>query len=205
MKRISRLLLIILMITTSIESMADCTACWKLKYIEVTLETGKELKGYIRWNDLWLGSTVSEKVLEGPLLSKINYLIDNTEWYKFILYQEIYLIEEILPLNTVVSSNKVDTLRNMKFINILELAQNPIDFSGAGDIINLEYESIELLNREPIYYLRTEGIVSETYFLSYNPSITEEELFQISKDPKYYLARKEYEKQKVIILPIAWD
>jgi len=205
MKILSRFLVFTLITLLAIQLRADCLACWQLKHVVITLQNGESIEGYIRWNDIWVEIYSNEDLSSRSLMEKVSQLQLDTEWYDLVVYRDIYFTGDNLPFHTIVASNRIDTIKSDQLRDLSELKMDIQSHEGAGNIMNLEDESIKLIKEKPLYYFKVEGEVSETHYLSYNPLITKEDLILISKDSKYYLKREKYEEQKVIIIVVSWD
>ncbi len=185
---------------------ADCLACWELKYVKITLTNNQVTEGYIKWSELWLRIKNPENRQFESFTEKFIFTMEGWDWAKTILYKQVYKLGDHLPITGLVTSyNSIDTIivSDIRKIDILNKYHNNLE--GAGDITELNEESIELLNKEPIVWYMEEGIVSETLFLSYNEKIIRDQLIEISEANDYWLRRKSYEEEGVLIIMISWD
>ncbi len=194
--------LIIILTFITFNLSADCLSCWELYNVEITLKNGEVVKGYITWNDSWINNETRKL----SILEKVQYQLENTSWYELTLYHEIINLGNHLPCaNGIVSTNKIDTLELNDFKNIEAIPTKEKRYVGAGWIQNLDDESIKLLKREPVNFIREEGIVSESFYLNYNPEISLEDLKKIANDKDFWYKRKSFEKNQIIGLMYSWD
>ena len=194
--------LIIILTLISFNLSADCLACWELYNVEITLTNGEVVKGYITWNDSWINLETRKL----SILKKVQYQLENTSWYELTLYHEVLKLGNHLPCaNGIISTNKIDTLELNDFKNIEAIPTLEKRYIGAGEIQNLDDESIKLLKNEPINFIREEGIGAQSFYLNYNPEISLEDLQKISNDKDFWYKRKSFEKNKIIGLIYGWD
>lgn len=203
-----RILIIIgLVIIISLKSsFADCLACWELKYVKITLTNNHVTEGYIQWSELWLRIKNPENKQFESFHEKYIFTMESWNWKNSILYEQIFEFKEHLPARVLVASNNlIDTISVSAIRDIEILKKDNSNFTGAGDILGLDSISIELLDKEPISWYRDGGSVSETLFLSYNEKINKDQLIEISRESGYWLKRKSYESEGVLIIMISWD
>ncbi len=185
---------------------ADCLACWRLQNVRITMTNNEVIEGYIKWNESWLPESRSENNQLNSFYEKYLLAAENWNWEKLTIYKDVYELKQTLKISGLITSEESITEINIKEIIGIELYKNEKNnLEGAGDITDLEEESIELLKKPPKYMHKEEGTVSVTYFLSYNENINKESLIEISETSDYWLKRRNYEKDKVIIIIESWD
>jgi hypothetical protein len=197
-----KIIFILILSLLSLNLSADCLSCWELYQVEILLENGNSINGYITWNDSWINDI---EIRKKSLDEKVKYQLKNANWYKLVFYHETIILGNHLPLSIIVSSNKIDTLQINDFKKIIEIPTKGKKPNGAGWILHLDNASLELIKKEPINYVKTESVVAESYFLNYNPEISYEELQEIANDRYFWVNRKSYEKEQVIGLMLSWD
>lgn len=203
-----RILLILgLLILISLQNtFADCLACWELKYVKITLTNNQEIKGYIKWNEVWLSSKNPEKKQFDSFHEKYIFTMENWNWEKLKVYKYILELGDHLPVKGLVTSkDSIETVFIIDIKKIERIKKESSNLQGAGDITDLDSKSIELLNKKPISWHKDQGTVSETYFLNYNEKINKDQLIEISKASDYWLKRKSYEDEGILIIMVSWD
>ncbi len=206
MNRRTLLITTVLLLLFTKPILADCIACWELKYIRITLNNEKVIEGYFRWNEVWPKVFNKENKELNTFYQEVVVYKNYIGQKNLILYNQIYQIESPLTFFALyTTTDLVDTvnIENIKSIEIINLNEKSI--VAAGDITDLEINSKKLLKKTPISFYHDEGICGETFFLSYNDRINEDSLKQISKTRDCWLKRKYYEEQNVILITNSWD
>lgn len=184
------------------EGKADCLACWILEPVEVQLKNNTTKTGYLMWNDQWLNDPSADESFDKKIK---NYHSEPGRGY-LVLYEQVYQLGGHLPCEGVVTTESlIDSISIEMVRSVKQLPHKGEKISGAGLITTLQKQSIELLKNKPSCFYISESTVSETYFLSYDSETDVSQLQEISETSDYWLKRKSFEKQGIIIIMIAWD
>ena len=200
-------LLLFLIILSPITARADCLACWELRKVEIILKVGETRTGFILWNEAWLNDKVNNwKQLKDRFPESV------LEYYRSLPSDR-----EILVLTKLATVSN-DSLAEFKAVMIGDQLKIPVDeilkiveidkdldrYQGAGSIPIYTQAELEMLNTNPYATYQEQGIVSDTYFLSYSKQIKRQQLKEISESD--YRERKEaLAESGVIIVTIEWD
>lgn len=182
---------------------ADCLACWTLEPVNIQLESGEKVEGFILWNKSWLRT---EEETTWPFAKQVINFHRTEKHDSLQFFEEVVVLGEHLPIKGFVASS--DKYFKLSLNDIEDIKSSEFEgekLNGAGWVDIFEPRTIELLKKKPLYYSKKEGVVSETYFLSYNPKYQDFQLDSISETRDLYDKRKTYENDGLIILTISWD
>jgi hypothetical protein len=202
----TKYLILFLLILSIHISKASCLACWEQRKVEIILTTGDTLTGYVEWNELWISTIPNLEKWKNKFPESI------VPFYKCAPYKkELVLIKEFI----VIKNDSIDSffctknefkqvLNYNQIISVKELDVKKKKYEGANDVLVLPQQEINQLQTNPFAVIRIEEPVSDTYFLSYNPSITPQILRSII--PKNYEDKiHELKTKGVIVYSISYD
>ena len=208
-----RLLFFILIAILNINNLkADCTACWELRKVEITLNNGDNIVGFVKWNDAWWNGDNIKKWAGKFPESFVPY-------YQSLNYNfEILVIKELIPvandsLNLLIGTKnkliatKQENLTKLDYKQIksvIEIDKNSEHFQGAGSISVYTQEELDKLNTNPYATHYVDGVTADVYFLSYNPEITREQMKELGLYTYGNLCEA-YSKKGVIMVMISFD
>ena len=163
---------------------ADCLSCWELRKVEITLKSGANITGYIKWKEAWLNGVVDTAVWKNRFPESLVAYYENLG-YKWDLevYEEIYLIknDSINPF-VATKADKAGVLEYEKVKGIRELDQDGKIYRGMGEILTFTQDEIDQLKTNPFAVFYFDSTYYSTWFLSYSKYITAEELNKINED-----------------------
>jgi hypothetical protein len=187
-------------------SQAGCLACWEQRKVEIILTTGDTLTGYVEWNELWISAVPNFKKWENKFPESLVPLYANLPYQK-----ELVLIKEFIDLKNdsiapffCTKTEFKQQLDYNQILSIKELDKAEKKREGVNDVLVLTQQEIEKLQTNPFAIIRVEEAVSVTYFLSYNPLITKQELISIAARD-YEDKIPELKTKGVIVYSISYD
>lgn len=202
------LILSVLLLSISTFCQADCLACWNLKYVKITLDSGEEVKGYIKWNyawSVWLEDPTTKLTESFPenfikfykkykkgqaeigLYKSIHKFGDNQKWASYF-----YLEDEL-------------SIINFDSIVIIEKITNDIDnIAGAGDLAKLSSKAFPFTTKEPLSVNEYDDGGCMYYFLNYNSTISKEDVNEMIKSD-FWSKEEEYSSKNIFILKQCYD
>jgi hypothetical protein len=199
-------LTIFLLILIVIPAKAGCLACWEQRKVEIVLTTGDTLTGYVEWNELWISAIPNFKKWENKFPESLVPLYANLPYKK-----DLVLIKEFIDLKNdsimPFFCTKTEFKQQLDYNQILSIKELDIyegKREGANDVLVLTQQEINKLQTNPFAIIRVEEAASDTYFLSYNPLITKQELRSIaSRDYEDIIS--ELKTKGVIVYSISYD
>jgi hypothetical protein len=208
-----RILFITLIIAISFDTAkADCLACWELRKVEITLNTGDKITGFVKWNEAWLN---------GEMLKWQNKFPESlVPYYNSLNYKlEILVIKELIPVNNdsltklldkdlkLIATKKENLIKldHKQIKSVIEFDKSTIHLQGAGDISVFTQDEFDKLNTNPYAIRQIDNLPTcVIYFLSYNAKITNKQMKEINEYNCWKLS-KDYAKQGVIMIVINGD
>jgi hypothetical protein len=151
-----------------VHASADCIACFQLKGVEVILNDGRIVTGYIPWNDSWVtGWAETEKkfpdiVFELGKTESVS-VYTHLKWIKF-------------PIGGVVATLKP---LEISIWEIKQLLAKPGGFEGVDGATKLPVVSertADLLQTPPQASCTYDASVADVYWVSYNKNVTKAQI-----------------------------
>lgn len=177
------LILFILAIGINVAN-AQCVACWELRKVEITMKSGQNITGYVKWNDVWLNDVLDTAVWKNRFPESLLPYYENLG-YKW----DLEFITEIFVINNdsiveflATKAISIGNLDYTKIKSVQELDKDSKIYHGVGDIQVFTQSEIDKLKTNPVAVLFYTSGYFGTYFLSYNPAITAKELSRINED-----------------------
>ena len=186
-------------------SRAECIACWELRKVEITLNSGQIINGYVKWNELWLNGVLDTAVWKNRFPESLLPYYQNLE-YKWDLefITELHIISndsisEFIATTAVAIGN----LDYTKIKSVRELDPGAKKYHGVDDIMILTQAEIAKLKTNPVAVYYYEGALFTTCFISYNPAINHKTFSLINED-NYAGKVDELRAKGVIVYTIAY-
>lgn len=186
-------------------SRAECIACWELRKVEITLNSGQIINGYVKWNELWLNGVLDTAVWKNRFPESLLPYYQNLE-YKWDLefITELHIISndsisEFIATTAVAIGN----LDYTKIKSVRELDPGAKKYHGVDDIMILTQAEIAKLKTNPVAVYYYEGALFTTCLISYNPAINHKTFSLINED-NYATKVDELRAKGVIVYTIAY-
>lgn len=181
MKKILALLILVISFNTA---KADCVACWELRKVEITMNSGEIITGYVKWNEAWLNDVVDTAIWKNRFPESLLPYYQNLGYkWDLELITEIFIIkndsiDEFIATKAECQGN----LDYAKIKSVREIDKGAKIYHGAEDILILKQNDIDRLKSNPYATFYFDSSFFGTFFLSYNKAITRNELNKINED-----------------------
>lgn len=163
---------------------ALCLSCWELHKVDITLNNGQVITGYIKWNEAWLNDVLDTAVWKNrfpesvlPYYQNLGYKWD-LEFITDIFVVKNDSISEFIATKPVSQGN----LDYTKIKSIHETVPATKVYHGADEIPLLSETEINQLNTNPVATYFVDSGLFGTQFISYNKAITYQELSKITPE-----------------------
>ncbi len=162
---------------------ADCLNCWELRKVEITLNNGQIITGYVKWNEIWLNDVLDTAVWKNRFPESLLPYYQNLS-YKWDLE---FITELFIISNDSIDefiATKAESTGNLDFTKIKsvrEIDKESKIYHGIDEIQILSQNDIDKLKRNPVAVFYYDASIFGTYFLSYNPAITHKVLNGINE------------------------
>lgn len=174
----------LILVSLTVSAKADCPACWELRKVEITLNNGEIITGYVKWNESWLNDVLDTAVWKNrfpesllPYYQNLGYKWD-LEFITELFIIKNDSIEEFLATKAESTGN----LDYTKIKSVRELDVQAKKYRGMDEIQILGQKDIDRLKTNPVAVFYYDAGVFGTYFLSYNPAITHKVLSTINEE-----------------------
>lgn len=198
------LLLIILLISTTAK--ADCMACWYLRKVEIVMNTGDTLTGFVRWNESWIVKFDDWNDWKNMFPSSLLHYHNSQPSNQNILVIKNLSFIRNDSLTEFKAALKSDTLiiNSHNISSITKLDNQSEKYSGAGGIPVYSQTELDMLNGNPHAIYHEDVGVADVYLLSYNDEISKEMLGEIM-ETNYWGKREELRDKGVLIVILSYD
>ncbi len=179
-----KILLIIIAFISFTAAKAECYTCWELRKVEITMNSGQIVTGYVKWNDVWLNDVLDTAVWKNRFPESLLPYYQNLSYkWDLELITEIFIIkndsiDEFIATKAICQGN----LDYTKIKSVREIDKDAKIYHGIGDIQILTQEEIDRLKGNPYAVFYLDSSLFGTYFLSYNKAITHAALSRINED-----------------------
>lgn len=163
---------------------ADCLTCWELRKVEITLNSGEVLTGYVKWNEIWLNDVLDTAVWKNRFPESLLPYFRNLSYkWDLELITEIFIIKnDSIDEFIATKAASVGNLDFTKIKSVIEIDKESKIYHGADEILLLTQPEIDRLKTNPYALFFLESSFYGTYFLSYNKAITRKELSKITEE-----------------------
>jgi len=178
-----RILSFLIVLLSFNSTKADCLNCWELRKVEITLNNGQIITGYVKWNEIWLNDVLDTTVWKNRFPESLLPYYQNLS-YKWDLE---FITELFIISNDSIDefiATKAESTGNLDFTKIKsvrEIDKGAKIYHGIDEIQILSQNDIDKLKRNPVAVFYYDAGIFGTYFLSYNPSITAKVLSGINE------------------------
>ena len=162
---------------------ADCPACWELRKVEITMNNGQIITGYVKWNELWLNDVLDTTVWRNRFPESLLPYYQNLS-YKWDLefITELFIIKnDSIDEFIATKAESTGNLDYTKIKSVRELDASAKKYHGIDEIQILTQKDIDRLKTNPLAVYYYDAGIFGTYFLSYNPAITAKVLSGINE------------------------
>jgi len=179
----TRILTFIILLITFNSAKADCPACWELRKVEITMNSGEVVTGYLKWNELWLNDVVDTAVWKNRFPESLLPYYQNLGYkWDLELITEVFIIKNDSISEFI--ATKAACMGNLDYTRIKsvrELDPEAKKYHGIDEIQLLTQNEIDKLKTNPVAVYYYDSSVFGTYFISYNPAITYKTLSEINE------------------------
>lgn len=178
-----RILSFLIVLLSFNSAKADCLNCWELRKVEITLNNGQIITGYVKWNEIWLNDVLDTTVWKNRFPESLLPYYQNLS-YKWDLE---FITELFIISNDSIDefiATKAESTGNLDFTKIKsvrEIDKGAKIYHGIDEIQILSQNDIDKLKRNPVAVFYYDAGIFGTYFLSYNPAITAKVLSGINE------------------------
>ncbi len=151
-----------------IQGLTTCMACFQLRGVEIILDDGRIVKGYIAWNDEWVTVFTNTK----KKFPDIIFLREDRDVVS--VYTHLRTIK--FPIKGIVATKDPMVIR---IPEIKRLVAKPGAFEGMAGATRLPLVSeriARLLQMPPEGYCTYDASVADVYWVSYNKNITKAQI-----------------------------
>jgi hypothetical protein len=169
-----RLLALFIILTVFNSAKADCLNCWELRKVEITLNNGQIITGYVKWNEIWLNDVLDTTVWKNRFPESLLPYYQNLG-YKWDLefITELFIIKnDSIDEFIATKAESTGNLDYTKIKSVREIDKEAKIYHGIDEIQILSQNDIDKLKRNPVAVFFYDAGIFGTYFLSYNPAIT---------------------------------
>lgn len=174
---------LVLLVTGFNTAKADCPACWELRKVEITMNTGQIITGYVKWNEIWLNDVLDTAVWKNRFPESLLPYYQNLS-YKWDLefITELFIIKnDSIDEFIATKAESTGNLDYTKIKSVRELDVSAKKYHGIDEIQILTQKDIDRLKTNPLAVFYYDSGIFGTYFLSYNPAITAKVLSGINE------------------------
>jgi hypothetical protein len=178
-----RILAILIIVTGFNTARADCLNCWELRKVEITLNNGQIITGYVKWNEIWLNDVLDTAVWKNRFPESLLPYYQNLS-YKWDLefITELFIISnDSIDEFIATKAESTGNLDYTKIKSVRELDVSTKKYQGIDEIQILAQKDIDRLKSNPVAVFYYDAGIFGTYFLSYNPAITHKVLNGINE------------------------
>ena len=178
-----RILSFLIVLLSFNSAKADCLNCWELRKVEITLNNGQIITGYVKWNEIWLNDVLDTTVWKNRFPESLLPYYQNLS-YKWDLE---FITELFIISNDSIDefiATKAESTGNLDFTKIKsvrEIDKGAKIYHGIDEIQILSQNDIDKLKRNPVAVFYYDAGIFGTYFLSYNPAIAHKVLSGINE------------------------
>jgi hypothetical protein len=162
---------------------AQCYNCWELRKVELTLNNGQIITGYVKWNEIWLNDVLDTAVWKNRFPESLLPYYQNLS-YKWDLefITELFIISnDSIDEFIATKAESTGNLDYTKIKSVRELDVSTKKYQGIDEIQILAQKDIDRLKSNPVAVFYYDAGIFGTYFLSYNPAITHKVLNGINE------------------------
>ncbi|NTW25903.1 MAG: hypothetical protein HGA37_14495 [Lentimicrobium sp.] len=181
MKRILVLFILVFGFNTT---QADCLNCWELRKVEITMNSGEVVTGYLKWNEIWLNDVLDTAVWKNRFPESLLPYYQNLSYkWDLELITEVFIIKnDSISEFIATKAACVGNLDYTKIKSVRELDPTAKKYHGIDEIQLLTQNEIDKLKTNPVAVFYYDSSVFGTYFISYNPAITFKVLNEINEE-----------------------
>jgi len=182
MNKIAGIFMLLSVLITSHDAIADCLACWNTQYVDIHLDDQQTISGFILWNNSWISYNQNQSYDDFT-----DYCDTLVEFYssdggQLLLIKYIDVFDHLLPRQPI-AVHQVDTIDINHIHGIQKQFHAFNGLAGAGQIPFVSQFQQSLLANAPIDQIKVPGpALSDAYLFNYNSALRKEELALLSKE-----------------------